>query len=206
MKLYNSVGPNPRVVNMFLAEKGVEIDRVQVDIMAGENRQDANFQRNPAGQAPTLELDDGAFISEITAICEYLDEIYPEPPLIGSTPKERAVTRMWTRRIDLHVVEPMLIGFRSSEGFDIFNDRVRLLPQAAADLKTLAQERIAWLDGLIGDGPFVAGARLTMADILLFCAMDFGASVGQPLNSDNKNIGAWFARMKARPSAAASAW
>lgn len=206
MKLYNSVGPNPRVVNMFLAEKGVEIDRVQVDIMAGENRQDAHLARNPAGQAPTLELDDGTFIAEITAICEYLDELYPEPPLIGSTPQERAVTRMWARRIDLQVVEPMLIGFRSSEGFAMFKDRVRLLPQAAADLKTLAQERIAWLDGLIGDGPFVAGARLTLADILLFCTMDFGASVGQPLNSDNKNIIAWFARMNARPSAAATTW
>ena len=129
MKLYNSVGPNPRVVNMFLAEKGVEIDRVQVDIMAGENRQDAHLARNPAGQAPTLELDDGTFIAEITAICEYLDELYPEPPLIGSTPQERAVTRMWARRIDLQVVEPMLIGFRSSEGFAMFKDRVRLLPQ-----------------------------------------------------------------------------
>ena len=113
---------------------------------------------------------------------------------------------MWTRRIDLHVVEPMLIGFRSSEGFDIFKDRVRLLPQAADDLKALAQERIAWLDGLIGDGPFVAGARLTLADILLFCTLDFGAGVGQPFNSENKNIGAWFARMTARPSAKASAW
>lgn len=206
MKLYNSVGPNPRVVNMFLAEKGVEIDRVQVDIMAGENRQDAHLQRNPAGQAPALELDDGTCIAEITAICEYLDELYPNPTLIGSTPQERAVTRMWTRRIDLHVVEPMLIGFRSAEGFAIFKDRVRLLPQAAADLKTLAQERIAWLDGLIGEGPFVAGERLTLADILLFCTLDFGAGVGQPLNPDNKNIVAWYARMQARPSAAASAW
>lgn len=205
MRLYNSVGPNPRVVRMFLAEKGVELETVQVDIMAGENRQKPHLERNPAGQAPTLELDDGTFIAEIIAICEYLDELYPEPALIGSTPQERAVTRMWTRRIDLNVVEPMLIGFRSSEGFAMFKDRVRLLPQAAADLKTIAQESIAWLDGLIGDGPFVAGASLTLADILLFCTMDFGASVGQPLNSDNTNIVAWFARMKARPSAAATA-
>ncbi|MBC7707322.1 MAG: glutathione S-transferase family protein [Rhodoferax sp.] len=206
MKLCNGIGPNPRVVNMFLAEKGVDIDRVQIDLMAGENRRDAHLKRNPAGQLPTLELDDGTFIAEITAICEYLEELFPDPPLIGSTPQERAVSRMWTRRIDLHVVEPMLNSFRSSEGFALFKDRVRLLPQAADDLKILAQERIAWLDGLIGDGPFVAGARLTLADILLFCTMDFGASVGQPLKPDNNNIGAWFVRMKARPSAAASAW
>ena len=205
MRLYNSVGPNPRVVRMFLAEKGVELETLQVDIMAGENRQKPHLERNPAGQAPTLELDDGTFIAEIIAICEYLDELYPEPALIGTTPQERAVTRMWTRRIDLNVVEPMLIGFRSSEGFAMFKDRVRLLPQAAADLKTIAQESITWLDGLIGDGPFVAGASLTLADILLFCTMDFGASVGQPLNPDNTNIVAWFARMKARPSAVATA-
>lgn len=206
MKLYNSIGPNPRVVNMFLAEKGVAIDRIQVDIMAGENRQEAHLARNPSGQAPTLELDDGTYLAEVTAICEYLDELYPQPPLIGVTPQERAVTRMWTRRVDLHVVEPMLNGFRAAEGFALFKGRLRLLPQAADDLKTLAQERITWLDGLIGAGPFVAGARLTLADILLFCAIDFGAGVGQPLNPANKNICAWYARMQARPSAAASAW
>ena len=159
-----------------------------------------------AGKPQVIAQPCFTFIAEITAICEYLDELFPEPPLIGSTPEERAVTRMWTRRIDLHVVEPMLIGFRSSEGFDIVKDRARLLPEAADDLKTLAQERIAWLDGLISDGPFVSGARLTLGDILLFRTMDFGASVGQPLNSENKNIAAWFARMAARPSATASAW
>jgi hypothetical protein len=85
----------------------------------------------------------------VTAICEYLEEVYPQPVLIGSTAEERAITRMWTRRIDLHVVEPMLNGFRAAEGFEIFKNRLRLLPQAADDLKTLAQERIAWLDGLM---------------------------------------------------------
>jgi glutathione S-transferase len=206
MKLYNSIGPNPRVVNMFLAEKGIEIPRVQIDIMAGENRQQPHLARNPSGQAPTLELDDGACLSEVTAICEYLEELHPQPPLVGTTAQERAMTRMWTRRVDLHVVEPMLNGFRAAEGYALFKDRLRLLPQAAADLKTLAQERITWLDGLIAGQPFIAGSRLTLADILLFCALDFGAGVGQPLNQNNKNISAWFAGMKARPSAAASAW
>jgi len=191
---------------MFIAEKGVDIPRIKIDIMAGENRQESHLKRNPSGQSPTLELDDGTFLAEVTAICEYIEEIYPQPVLIGSTAEERAITRMWTRRIDLHVVEPMLNGFRAAEGYDIFKDRVRLLPQAADDLKTLAQERIAWLDGLIAGCPFIAGSRLTLADILLFCTLDFGATVGQPLNSKNKNISAWFARMKERPSAAASAW
>jgi glutathione S-transferase len=206
MKLYSSIGPNPRVVNMFVAEKGVEIPRVEIDIMAGENRRELHLKRNPSGQSPTLELDDGTFLAEVTAICEYLEELYPQPVLIGSTAQERAMTRMWTRRIDLHVVEPMLNGFRAAEGYDIFKNRLRLLPQAADDLKTLAQERIAWLDGLIAGRPFIAGSALTLADILLFCTLDFGAGVGQPLKPENRNISAWFARMKERPSAAASAW
>ncbi len=204
MKFYNSIGPNPRVVKMFMAEKGVDIPRVEVDLMGGENRQGSHLARNPSGQTPTLELDDGTFLAEITAICEYLEEKHPNPPLIGTTAEERAVTRMWTRRIDLQIVEPMLIGFRSAEGYELFKTRVRLLPQAAADLKTLAQERIAWLDGLIGANTFVAGNRFTLADILLYCTLDFGRTVGQPINRDNTNVAAWFDRVGARPSAEAS--
>jgi glutathione S-transferase len=204
MKFYTSIGPNPRVVKMFMAEKGINLPRVEVDLMGGENRQDNHLARNPSGQTPTLELDDGSYLSEITAICEYLEELHPTPPLIGATPQERAMTRMWTRRVDLHVVEPMLNGFRASQGYEIFKHRVRLMPQAADDLKTLAQERIIWLNGLIAGRDFVAGPHLTLADILLYCTLDFGASVGQPLNADNANITAWFARMNARPSAEAS--
>lgn len=204
MKFYNSIGPNPRVVKMFMAEKGIDIPRVEVDLMGGENRQGTHLARNPSGQTPTLELDDGTFLAEITAICEYLEEKHPNPPLIGTTAEERAVTRMWTRRIDLQIVEPMLIGFRSAEGHELFKTRVRLLPQAAADLKTLAQERIMWLDGLIGGNEFIAGNRFTLADILLYCTLDFGRTVGQPINRDNTNVAAWFDRVSARPSAEAS--
>lgn len=204
MKFYNSIGPNPRVVKMFMAEKSIDIPRVEVDLMGGENRQGAHLARNPSGQTPTLELDDGSFLAEITAICEYLEEKHPSPPLIGTTAEERAVTRMWTRRIDLQIVEPMLIGFRSAEGHELFKARVRRLPQAAADLKTLAQERITWLDGLMSGKIFVAGDRFTLADILLYCALDFGRTVGQPINRDNANVAAWFDRVSARPSAEAS--
>jgi glutathione S-transferase len=204
MKFYNSIGPNPRVVKMFMAEKGINIPRVEVDLRAGENRQPAHVARNPSGQMPTLELDDGSYLAEVTAICEYLEENHPAPALIGATAEERAVTRMWTRRVDLYIVEPMLTGFRGAEGFNFFKDRMRLLPQAAADLKTLAQEKISWLDGLIAGRDFIAGPRFTLADILLFCTMDFAATVGQPLNPANANIAAWFERIKARPSAEGS--
>jgi hypothetical protein len=204
MKLYDSIGPNPRVVKMFMAEKGIDIPRLTVDLMAGENRQPAHVARNPGGQMPTLELDDGRYLAEVTAICEYLEEKHPNPPLIGTNAEERAMTRMWTRRVDLYIVEPMLTGFRAAEGYSLFKDRMRLLPQAAADLKVLAQEKITWLDGLIGGRDFIAGDRCTLADILLFCTLDFAATVGQPLNRSNTNVAAWFDRMASRSSAAAS--
>jgi glutathione S-transferase len=203
VKFYNSVGPNPRVVRMFMAERGIEVPRAEVDLRGGENRQPAYMAKNPMGQMPCLELDDGTVLAEITAICEYLDETTPGPSLIGGTPRERAETRMWTRRIDLNIVEPMTNGFRFAEGLKLFQNRIRCIPQAAGDLKATAQERLAWLDGQIAGRDFICGERLTLADILLFAFLDFGKGVGQPLNPELRNITAHHARMQARPSAAA---
>ncbi len=205
MKFYNSMGPNPRVVKMFMAEKGLDIPRVEVDLMGGENRKAPYLAKNPAGQLPALELDDGTAICEIIPICEYLEEIHPTPPLIGTTPEERAETRMWTRRIDLNICEPMGNGFRFSNGLRLFQDRVHCIPQAADDLKAIAAEKLAWLDGLAAGRDFIVGNRITLADILLFGFLEFGAQVGQPLDPANKTLVAWRERMAARPSAAASA-
>ena len=111
---------------------------------------------------------------------------------------------MWVRRIDLNIVEPMANGFRFSAGLPMFKDRMRCIPQAADDLKAIAQEKIAWLDGLIEGHAWIAGERFTLADVLLYCFMAFGAQVGQPLDPANKNVAAWFERVKARPSAASA--
>jgi glutathione S-transferase len=203
MKFYNSIGPNPRMVRMFMAEKGIDVPKVEVDLLAGENRRDPYLGANPSGQMPALELDDGTVVAEITAICEYLDEIGKGPSLIGDTPSERAATRMWVRRIDLNIVEPAANGFRFSEGIKLFQNRIRCIPEAAEGLKATAKDKLAWLDGLMAGKPFVAGNKLTMADILLFAFVDFMGQVKQPLDPANKNIAAWFERMKARPSAAA---
>ncbi len=203
MLLYNSIGPNPKVVRMFMAEKGIELPRVEVDIRAGENRREPFLSKNPSGQCPALELDDGTILAEITAICEYLDEKYPGPSLIGSTPEQRAETRMWTRRIDLNIVEPMANGFRYSDGLKMFQDRMHCIPAAGEDLKQIAQKHLTWLDGLMAGRQFVCGDRVTLADFLLFGFVDFFNGVRQPINPDNKNIVAWHARMKARPSAEA---
>jgi len=203
MKFYNSIGPNPQVVRMFAAERGIELDSVDIDLMSGENRQAEYMKKNPTGQSPCLELDDGSFLAEITAICEYLDEINPGESLIGSTPEERAKTRMWVRRIDLNIVEPLTSGFRYAEGLSFFQDRITVLPEAAEGLKGLAQEKLTWLDGLMGDNEFVCGSKVTLADLLLYCFLAFGNTVGQPLNPENRWIAGWFERMSARPSAQA---
>lgn len=203
MKLYDSVGPNPRLVRMFMAEKSIKIPVQTVDLRGGENRQPEHLARNPHGQMPTLELDDGSYLSEITAICEYLEEIHPTPAMIGSTPAERAECRMWTRRVDLNICEPMANGFRFSEGLKLFSNRIVCVPEAAPGLKKIAADRIAWVDGQIAGKEFLCGARFTLADMMLYCWLAFGNQVGQPLDPANANIAAWFARVDARPSSKA---
>lgn len=202
MRFYNSVGPNPRVVTMFTAEKGVDLPQVEIDLRGGENRRAPyNESVNPAGQTPALELDDGSILTEITAICEYLEERFPEPVLIGSTAEQRATTRMWTRRIDLKICEPLVNGFRFAEGLALFEPRMRVLPEAAVGLKAIAQDGIQWLDPLIAGREFIAGDTISLADIMLFAFLDFGGNVGQSIDPACANVTNWFGRMKARPSA-----
>ncbi|MEM7410248.1 MAG: glutathione S-transferase family protein [Myxococcota bacterium] len=204
MKLYDALGPNPRLVRMFVAEKGLSIDSEAVDLMGGENRAEGYREKNPYGQLPALALDDGGVIAETTVICEYLEEKHPAPPLIGSTAEERAETRMWTRRLTLGITEPMSNGFRYGEGLSMFQDRMRTLPDAAPGLKAIAQDGLALLDGLLPGRSWICGDRFSLADIQLYTLMDFFAGVGQPRDTELKNVDAWFERVNARPSAEAS--
>jgi glutathione S-transferase len=161
---------------MALAEKGVTIPIQTVDLRGGENRREPYLtQINPVGQLPTLELDEGTMLTE---------------------------TRMWVRRLDLNIVEPMTSGYRYSEGLKFFQRRMRCIPQAADDLKAIAQHWLGWLDGRL-TGPYICGDRFTLADIHLFAFLDFGAKVGQPLDPAKLAIAGWYDRVKARPSAAA---
>jgi glutathione S-transferase len=205
MKLIHSIGPNPRMVRMFIAEKGMSIPMENIDLRGGENRQEAHLKRNPSGQSPSLELDNGSYLSEITAICEYLEEKQPNPPLIGSNAEERGEARMWTRRIDLNICEPMANGFRFGEGIKMFSSRMRCLPEASAGLKAIAQDNLGKLNGWIEGKQWICGGRFTMADVLLFCWLDFFKNINQPIDPAHANIQAWYNRVTARPSAAASA-
>lgn len=197
MKLYSSIGPNPRLVRLFAAAKGLELSVVDVDILAGDNRQPAFLKLNATGTTPVLELADGRTIGETTAICEYLEELFPETPLIGASAEERAHTRMWWRRVDQAVVQPMTTGFRGAEGFELFKNRVRCYPAVASEFKQAAREGLAWLEEqLDGHSPWLCGERLTVVDLLLFVFIEFGELVGQGLDSAHTRLQQWLQRMR----------
>jgi glutathione S-transferase len=189
---------------MFMAEKGITLPTIELDILGAENRRPPYTDKNPGGQMPALELDNGSVLGETVAICEYLEDKHPTPALIGSTPEEKAEERMWQRRIELNITENLYNGFRYAEGLQMFKDRMHCLPEAATGLKAIVQEKLAWLDKLMEGKTFIAGNRLTLTDIILYVALDFGTGVGQKIDPNLKNIAAWFKRMNERPSATAS--
>lgn len=202
MKLYDStIAPNPRRVRIFLAEKGIPVPLEQVDIRSGVNRQPDFLAKNPMGGLPVLELDDGTCIAESLVICEYFEDKHPEPPLIGRTPEERAVARLWERRMELEVMVPMLSAFRHSSPF--FAGRITQVPEMVAPSRAAAAKRLAWVDGLLASREFVAGDRYTIADITLFCTIDFAGMVGEGYDPALVHLVRWHEQMKARPSASA---
>jgi glutathione S-transferase len=204
MLLYSSFGPNPRAARMLLLEKGITLPIKEIDIRDAENRKGPYLERNPAGQLPALELDNGRCIGETVAIFEYLEEKHPSPPLIGTTAEERAETRQWQRRVELNITEHLYNGFRYGEGLEIFKTRIPVIPEASEGLKRVVRERLKWLDSLMAGHRYIAGDRFTIADIILYCALDFGSGVDQKIDPSLGNVGAWFKRIEARPSAAAS--
>jgi glutathione S-transferase len=204
VKLYNSMGPNPKLVRMFAAEKGYSFDAVEeVDLIKGANRKEPYLSKNPAGQLPCVELSDGRIISETIAICELLEEKQPKPALIGTTPEDRAETRMWVRRVEWKITQPMADGFRFAEGLPLFKDRMRTLPEAALGLKAIARDGLGWLDAQLSGRDTIVPGRFTLADIALFAFVDFGATVGQSVDPSLENVQNWLAKTRGRPSAKA---
>jgi len=198
MKLYISQGTNPKVVEYFLQQKRVEIEKQWIDIAKGENLTEDYLRKNPLGQMPVLELDSGQCISQITAICEYLEELYPEPSLLGNSPELRAETRMWLRRIDQLILEPLVSGFKYAEGLSYYQSRIYCIPQAAAELKVLAKHNLAWLEQQLRDQPYICGERFSLADIVLFCFLEFAEHAGQPLDQHNLKILSWMELVRSK--------
>lgn len=205
VRLFDSFGLAPRMVRFFLLEKGIEIPRYEIDLMLGENRDEEFLKLNPSGQTPALELENGAILAEAPAICEYLEEVCPDPPLIGAAPLQRAVNRMWWRRVELNICQPMILGFYFGEGLELFRTRMHCIPQAADGMKRRARDGLRWLDRLLTE-EWIAGSNFSIADICLYGYLDELADKGQPIPDDCANIRRWFDLVGLRPAAEASNW
>ncbi|WP_086618804.1 glutathione S-transferase family protein [Erythrobacter tepidarius] len=192
--LHSSLGPNPRLVRMFMIEKGLEegkdFTRVHYDIIAGQNRQDAAYMRkNPQGTTPMLELDDGTCLTESWPICEFIEELHPQPNLFGETPVERAMVRKWARLFDQEVVVPMTMGFRAGAGRAMFAPRMSVVsPEAGAELSALADEKWRMFDSCLGASNHIALGRFTFADLLIFAFANFGFTIGWKLPEGTDNL------------------
>ena len=204
MKLYDmQMAPNPRRVRVFLAEKGIDnVELVPVDISKREHKSDGYMAGvNRMGQVPTLELDDGSHISESMAICRYFEEIQPDPPLFGRDAKEMAEVEMWSRRAELNIMTCVAAGFRHTS--DFFKGLEDQVPAWGELNKGKAPERFTWLDGVLADREFIAGANYSVADITALIAVDFARVVGLKVTDEWPNLARWHGAMSARPSAKA---
>lgn len=188
--------PNPRRVRMFLAAKGLTIPETHLSMFKREHKEAAILAKNPRGQLPFLELDDGRVIAETISICRYLDELHPEPPLFGTTPFERAETDMWIRRVETALGVPM--GLAWQHGHPLTAALVNQIPAMAEQAKDRARESMAWFDAQLAGHDWLAGDRVTMADIALLSIVDFGGFIGLGVPEDLRNLTAWHKRATAR--------
>ncbi|MEQ8857463.1 MAG: glutathione S-transferase N-terminal domain-containing protein [Pseudomonadales bacterium] len=202
MKLYNFArAPNGKRVNAFLAAKGLAVDCVAVDLIAGEQRSPEFLARNPRGEIPLLELDDGTCIAESVAICRYLERLHPEPALFGSSHEEEALVEMWNRRLEFGLFRSVADYFQHT--LEFFRDRVRQVPEYAEASRASAIEALSWLDAQLGERPYVAGERYSIADITAQVAIDLGTPTLFETGSAPANIARWLECVRRHPSAAA---
>lgn len=202
MKIYDfALAPNPRRLRIFVAEKGLKIPSEQINILEGKNRTPEMLAKNPAGGLPVMELDDGSHLAESVAICRYLEGLHPEPNLMGKDSREQAVIEMWNRRIELGLFGAVARAFQNTN--ELFKDRVKQYPEYGAAQRETAQQQFKWLDEQIGNRPFIAGDRFTIADITAQVAVDFGEFAGIKFDPALKNLSRWHKSVSSRPSAKA---
>jgi glutathione S-transferase len=194
-----TLAPSPRRVRIFLAEKGIVVELVQVDIMRNANRTPEFYQRNPLGSLPILELEDGSCLSESVAICRYFEEIQPEPPLFGVDARAKAIVEMWNRRIELEIFAQ--VGHAWSHLSKVSEGRGRRLPEFGEIQKRAAIDRIAWLDAELKNREFIAGDKYSIADITTLCMIDFARAVDIRIQPGQTNLARWHSQVSSRPSA-----
>jgi glutathione S-transferase len=203
MLLYHDPrAPNPRRVRIFLAEKGVSYDTIEVSIAAAEHHKPEFRRKNPLSLLPVLELEDGKILRESMAICRYLEETYPEPNLLGADTWERAQIEQWNRHAELELLIPVAQVFRNTSPY--WKDRIRQAPDFGDIMREVVGSRFDWLDGELAARDYLAGPRFTVADITALCAIDFGKVSSLRVKAEtHPNLAAWHARVSARPSAKA---
>jgi glutathione S-transferase len=191
---------NPRRVRIFLAEKGVAYDTIEVSIAKGANLTDDYRKKNPISLLPVLELSDGRILRESMAICRFIEEEYPEPNLFGSTAWERAVIEQWNRHAELELLIPAAQIFRNTHAF--WSNRITQAPDWGEIMRTQTLARLDWFERELGTRQFIAGDRFSVADITALCAVDFAKISKIRLDPEKQpNLSAWHARVSARPSA-----
>jgi glutathione S-transferase len=202
MKIFDlKSGLNTRRVRIFLAEKGLEIPRVEVDMAGGENQRPEYLAKNPMGTMPLLELDDGTVIAESIAICRYFEILHPDPPLFGVGALGQAAVEMWNRRMEIELMRPLLDNFVHLSPF--WKGRREQIAEAGHAGRTLAEARMRWLDEELSRRAYIVGDTYTIADITAQCALLFGKNTGAPIPTELTNLTHWFATVTKRPSARA---
>jgi glutathione S-transferase len=191
---------------MFLAEKdlaahGVTIEKIDVEIAKGQNREDDYLAINPLGVLPSLMLDDGTILRESMAICRYFEARYPEPSLFGREPLEVARIEQWNRHAELELLVPVSLAFRNGHAF--WNGRIEQVPEFAAVARKLVLERMAWFDRELAGREYLAGDRFSIADITALCAIDFGRIVDLRIAPEHVHLLRWRKAVADRPSAKA---
>jgi glutathione S-transferase len=191
--------PSPRRVRIFLAEKGIDVPRRQVDFSNWEQMSDAFRAINPMQRVPVLILDDGTAISETMAICRYFDALHPDPNLFGRDARETAVIEMWNRRVELNFYGAVSSAFRHLSPAMAPSEQPQIAEWGEAN-KAKALAFLAILDRELGTRQFIAGDRFTVADITTLCTVDFMRAPKIEMPVDMKNVKRWHDEVSARPS------
>ena len=203
MKLYGAPNPapNPRRVRIFLAEKGIELPETPVDMRKREHKAPEFREKNPAGQIPVLELDDGRTLSETVSICRYFEALHPQPPLFGEDAFEQAQIDMWIRRVEFVLMTPVGMFWRHAHPYTA-NLLTQFKDFGESNRETVAGA-MTWFDRQLQDRDYIAGERYSMADICALTTIDFADFIGLSMPQSAAHLRAWHGRVSARPSAAA---
>ena len=203
MKLYDGGrAPNPRRVRIFLAEKGISVPLVPVDMGAMGHRSPEVASRNPLRRLPVLELDDGTIITESVAICRYFEETHPEPPLFGTGAVGKAKVEMWQRRMELNFLSAVASAFRHLHPAMKEWEIPQIAEWGEAN-KPKVLDFLAFLDRELADRQFIAGDTFSIADITGMIGIDFMKPARIAVPDECANVRRWYAAVASRPSAAA---